>query len=1250
MKTKTLASVLVAVAALGASSAFAQSKDIKDLRIYLNPGHGGYESGDRHLGTVKHGAPTYTDTAAFYETNTNLNKGLATFQLLVDYGFKFDPTLNPFPADFKGYVNPNGIQTNGDDKFLYGAARDMSQGVVMSHVKNGYSRNINEIAKEVEANNFDLFLSIHSNAASEGSTANYPGMFIRGENKKEGSPGSLDFALKCWPYAFANTHSQWSNYSMTNPAYYYDVDFWSGDYGLTDHGNGNVVKGYYAVLRHNVPGYLMEGYFHTYQPARHRAMNADVCRIEGEAYAHGIADYFGIEKEKTGDIYGIIRDQHEKFKHTFYSAPSNSPDAYLPVNNATVKLKDDKGNVLKTYVTDDEYNGAFVFRKLDPGTYYIEVEAEGYKAADEMYLGPFEVKAVETLFPMVWIEAEGYEPPQAEVSDYIDEVTTPAIRLGDSYKFNQAVVDNEIEQLIGKKVRRMVVKNNYIYVMANELNPGETLPEPFVYVFDPTTLELVAEVSTDGMEGTYGKMGDIQVTNDGVLIATAIQLNFSDEGQLEGDEVMGAMNFYKWANDEKGVPTGNPEVVFATSVCGNYYRGMTGFTFAYTGNLEEGIMYLPSYSTYYDRKLRLNVIDVVDGKVASSRYDSTIQPVLNMDALGDDVTFTVSPNNSAAFIVNSSRVAPLQFNTLSNEIEYQDGTNYAGREGYFRFAGEALMAVADFDKDGNHNGVALYNVSNGVNKAIDIQAVNSALDAVPTQSFAAGGRTVVSYDNDDNIIAANIDLYTIRENKITRLTTSGITQDAVRGNYAYGLKTAEEDGVYTLTFNLTDNATARVELVNEEGAKVVDTRTYDKGENTVTVNSADVLEGTYNWQVVVENPAVPVVAKIFDGGYASSGVAFDKNPESDMFGNLYVSRYDSPRAVLGYDASLTEIAISPMVSNESGNFWDTSVGASPWRLAVMPTGKLIVTDWGDKQGGMYLLDTTTGERSNLFAGTVTPSSGEWHYDGKVLGGSTACVQVIGSGEDTKLVSFQEDWPSDYSLNLVEYPIGTKEQIDFEPTQTDAYKAITAYLINGNVDMYLHEKGWVFGQVRGSGNNTKGVPVFMFTDAEGNLLYNSGEDMPELGGGVGLIGLSDDASTFVFQDEGNKLHVCALTWEPEFTLTELYNFNVLATGGSNNSSFQAAFDPAGNLFIANRSSVRAFTLPRAASEATTPAKVADVIVGSSDTDGIDNVINDTDANAPVRYYNLQGVEMTGSNLVPGVYIRTRGNSTTKVVVK
>ncbi len=48
-------------------------------------------------------------------------------------------------------------------------------------------------------------------------------------------------------------------------------------------------------------------------------------------------------------------------------------------------------------------------------------------------------------------------------------------------------------------------------------------------------------------------------------------------------------------------------------------------------------------------------------------------------------------------------------------------------------------------------------------------------------------------------------------------------------------------------------------------------------------------------------------------------------------------------------------------------------------------------------------------------------------------------------------------------------------------------------------------------------------------------------------------------------------------------------------------------------------------------------------------GIDGISTE-DANAPVEYYNLQGVKMTGKKLIPGVYIRRQGNTAEKVLVK
>lgn len=50
--------------------------------------------------------------------------------------------------------------------------------------------------------------------------------------------------------------------------------------------------------------------------------------------------------------------------------------------------------------------------------------------------------------------------------------------------------------------------------------------------------------------------------------------------------------------------------------------------------------------------------------------------------------------------------------------------------------------------------------------------------------------------------------------------------------------------------------------------------------------------------------------------------------------------------------------------------------------------------------------------------------------------------------------------------------------------------------------------------------------------------------------------------------------------------------------------------------------------------------------------IDDVINDADvdAEAPVEYYNLRGMRVSGENLAPGFYIRRQGTKATKILIK
>ena len=180
--------------------------------------------------------------------------------------------------------------------------------------------------------------------------------------------------------------------------------------------NVNGYAGYLGVLRRNTcNGFLAEGYCHTYQPARHRALNPDYCGQEGVRYARGVAAWFNWETEPTGYIMGSVKDLHKVFSHDLYHPNTNSMDIWKPINFAVVSLYKG-GEKIAEYTTDGEYNGVFVFENLEPGDdYTIDAVAPGYKsvwALNEEYGREnvtYSVAANETTYPIIQLEAEGYE-------------------------------------------------------------------------------------------------------------------------------------------------------------------------------------------------------------------------------------------------------------------------------------------------------------------------------------------------------------------------------------------------------------------------------------------------------------------------------------------------------------------------------------------------------------------------------------------------------------------------------------------------------------------------------------------------------------------------------------------------------------------------------------------------------------------------------------------------------------------------
>lgn len=403
---KLLLATSVALLSLSASAA-----NPEDVRIYINPGHGGFNSGDRPMSTIKHGHQdnysVSSDTSSFFESNTNLQKGFGMLEKLKEYGVPYN---NSLPAT-------SASQTN--IRFSRVASGGSANGT--------YDREMSTIAAEAETWNADIFVSIHSNATTgdhnELTHLNHCLYLYRGYDGDPSVKESDKMAAACWPHSMKNKHMHYNwladptrprdkNYTegwTWGKCQYYpsgnDADgnpYWIkgdlsfnyykntehyGDYYLT---NGVYYKGYYAVLRHSVPGFLVEGYDHTYKPATHRAMNDDVCRHEGEIYARGLNDYYGWgKKDDYGKIYGIVRDHSVVMTHEYYAvkAVGSTKDANQkidqidnkkPLNNVRVGLYNEDGVEIDYYITDDEWNGAYIFKKVAPGTYTIKHSRPGY--------------------------------------------------------------------------------------------------------------------------------------------------------------------------------------------------------------------------------------------------------------------------------------------------------------------------------------------------------------------------------------------------------------------------------------------------------------------------------------------------------------------------------------------------------------------------------------------------------------------------------------------------------------------------------------------------------------------------------------------------------------------------------------------------------------------------------------------------------------------------------------------------------
>ena len=319
--------------------------------VYINPGHGLWDGNGRNLAVVGH---ALDDTLGFWESNTNLWKAYYLRDALESVGITC--RLSHTQVGPKGY---DGIPPYG-------------------------GKEVDVIAEESSTSGATYFISIHSNATTEGSTSDWPAFYYNG--------------------------SIGDSYNMAKASNLSWLEVWTNDLDVTDrieycsygtYINGDLLDGRtgsstYGVLRTNsVPGFMSEAFFHTYRPHRHRACNPDRCCVEGEAYARPIRAFFGKPASTKGFIYGVVVSDTEEATEDIYLPTEDNWQAQLPLQGVKVYLSTTAGVAIQNitcypyvarclknqdyYTTDNYHNGVFVFQNIEPGTYNLKFVKDGYQ-------------------------------------------------------------------------------------------------------------------------------------------------------------------------------------------------------------------------------------------------------------------------------------------------------------------------------------------------------------------------------------------------------------------------------------------------------------------------------------------------------------------------------------------------------------------------------------------------------------------------------------------------------------------------------------------------------------------------------------------------------------------------------------------------------------------------------------------------------------------------------------------------------
>ena len=1118
--------------------------DFTGIKIYINPGHGGYDgANDRNLPTINY---ALGDTLGFWESWSNLQKGLAL--------------------------------------------RDMLQAsnatVIMSRTQNRDvdDRALSEIAEEANANNVDAFLSIHSNAVGTNTGTNYILMLYHGATGSPTVAASLPMAQAAWPRMMSNQLTNWTFYT-TSTNIQGDFTFYGNTTGL-------------GVLRPlTVPGFLNEGSFHDYQPETHRLLNKNYRKLEAVNFYRYFCDYFHADLPSTGVIGGFVKGKDETFVNAKYTYKAGTNDRYLPLNGSKVKLMNAAGDSLDICQVDTLYNGIFAFYNLVPGNYKLRISATDHTTKDTT----ISVLAATTSYAKMFLVNPNIVVAKDTTPNYPEPLQDAGALALKQYNFGTStpVVPDWLNP---NQIRKVVYRNEKLYVLTNEpkIIIANAITTAKIREMDLTGIAggvnavsdinftsdgylLACNKDTVGLPETKGRYFKVYTwDNDSIAPKLLFQT------QQQGNWAMGVMGETfavsgpRWKSTiyTPSVTTGSSKTIRIVGLL--YEEGISAIGYKYMADVASPSTYTEAL---WGKKLKLTI-----SPTGTDHFYLDSEKILPTEyqfnwGLAD-----------RSLLINKG--------VYAEKSGYQIQPVASGNF-FFRHAKHVYMASPVCNADSTAVGMVMFDVSQGLNNALKVsEKLPEAGLGITKATYMAAAAKVTGYDIDLLILAQNQGL--ARYKTIVPETKANIYASELKAEQTtdgYNLKFTLNEAATSVNINIY-NGSEVVKTIEAgaltKGSQTVSVLSADLPEGILTWKVTAMTQGIDRPMKISDNSQLQMQF------YSPRGVAVDNSFESPFFGRVYatetVPRTGAGRAtkdgIYILNSALADVTNQGAESYAGQISW--GAGSSPMRVNVAEDGKVYISDWSDAHPGIWIMDPAnpTTAFKPVFEGLTKATSGLSSKDGVNVHGSIAHCWVTGVGENTKLYTFDEDYidaTATSAGNLLQYNIGNLAT----PWQSAPSAVVYNDISNGNLQQNFNSciapdglGGWWISQNRAE--DAILIPSLIHVGVDGMVNFNSGKTPSLIENSVsGGMAISYDGTRLAMgcKDEVKIFSVVySETGVP--TLTRLHS--IKPAMGANTAGL--AFDRAGNVYVISNSSERlgVWALPKIDNMFVTPAPLSQKI--------------------------------------------------------